>query len=586
MIMSRRLLLLTCIVTVLLMLSCENGIEDIEVNEDGTISSNTFFEYSIADALAENIGDHEDAQDYVWNNSDINKIILNGNSITVNGTGATANANEVTITSSGTYEISGTLDDGQIIIDTDDENLVRIIFNKINIKNTTTTPFFVKNASKTIIILADNTQNYVSDASSYVNEEDANAAIYSKDDLTIFGNGSLIVNANYNDGITSKDGLIIKSGNININSVDDGIRGKDYLIVKGGSITINSEGDGLKSDNEDDATMGYIYIEDGVINITAEDDAIQAETDVLISSGDITITTGGGSSSSISESASAKGLKGNVCIVVEGGSFNINSADDAIHSNNKIVINSGIFDISSGDDGIHSDSSLGIYGGDINITKSYEGIESENIVINDGNIHIVASDDGINAAGGNDGSGMGGRGGTQSSGNNFLYISGGYIVVNAAGDGIDVNGKIEMIDGVVIVNGPTSNHDGALDYDTSFKLTGGFLVAVGSSQMAQSPSSTSSQYIVSLRSSSTQQAGTLVHIQSSSGSEIFSFKSSKRFSSVVCSSPNFTKGATYDIYFGGSSTCNMEDGLCLNGVYAPGTKKASFTISSIITTVR
>lgn len=585
MIKSRAILLLAGIVTLFLMIACENGIDDIETTEDNTII-NTYFENSIADALDENKKDHDNTQDYIWNSSNVVKIVLSGNSITVDGTGATVIDNEVTIASSGTYEISGTLNDGRIIVETDDEDLVRLILNKINIKNSTTTPFFIKKAKKTIIILKENTQNFVSDASSYINEEDANAAIYSKDDLTIFGNGSLIIEANYNDGITSKDGLIIKSGNITINAVDDGIRGKDYLIVKGGSITINAYGNGFISDNEDDVTKGYVYIKDGVINITSRGDAIQAETDVLVAAGDITITSGGGSNSRINANSSAKGLKGGVCVIIEGATLAVNSADDAIHSNSRMVINSGSIDISSGDDGIHSDSTLGIYGGEIVITKSYEGIESGDIVIDDGNIHIVSSDDGINAGGGNDAGMGGGPRGNQSQNNNFLYINGGYIVVDASGDGIDVNGKIEMTDGVLIVNGPTSNNNGALDYDASFKLTGGFLVAVGSSRMAQPPSNISSQYIVSLKSSSTLQAGKLIHIQDSSGTEIFSFIPTKRYSSVVCSSPNFIKGTTYDVYYGGSSTGIIKDGLYQNGIYTPGTKKTSFTISSIITTVR
>jgi len=378
-----------------------------------------------------------------------------------------------------------------------------------NCSNSTEWKFniFVKGAEKTVIVLADNTDNHITDGKSYIfedsEEDEPNAAIFSKDDLTIYGNGSLTVDGNYNDGIASKDGLIIKSGSITVNSVDDGIRGKDYLIVKDGIISVDAKGDGLKSDNDEDVTKGYILIEDGAINIGSGEDAIEAETDVLITDGEITLSSGGGSNKSVSGTSSAKGIKGNVCLIVDDGTVTINSADDAIHSNGSLAINGGFFDISSGDDGIHADSVLGVNGGDIHITKSYEGIESRSvIVINGGDIHITSSDDGLNVAGGNDGSGFhGGPGDISSSGDFYLYINGGYIVINAAGDGIDSNGSIVMTDGIVIIHGPTSNMNGALDH-ASFKITGGLLVAAGSSGMAQAPGTSSTQYSLLLNCSS------------------------------------------------------------------------------------
>jgi hypothetical protein len=270
---------------------------------------------------------------------------------------------------------------------------------------------------------------------------------------------------------------------------------------------------------------------------------------------------------------------------INAGNFTISSADDAIHSNEGIVINEGIFDISSGDDGLHADATLEIYGGDISITKSYEGIESAVITIGDGNIYIVSSDDGVNVAGGNDGSSTGprpGQGHFDTTSDYYLYINGGYLAIYAVGDGIDVNGSIEMTGGQVVLHGPTSDGNGALDYDGSFALTGGFLVGAGSSGMAEAPGSSSTQYSVLLNFSQ-RSAGTLFHVETDAGAEILSFSPSKPYESIVFSSPALQYGSTYNVYFGGSSTGAEIDGLYEGGAYSPGTFYTSFTINGVVT---
>ncbi|MEQ9442134.1 MAG: carbohydrate-binding domain-containing protein [Cyclobacteriaceae bacterium] len=568
--------------------SLSPGGEDEEVDNS---TEDVATEDTIAEATAENGGDHDNAADYSWDSSDATQIVLNGNSISVEGSGASVNGSVVTITASGNYHISGSLADGQVIVDTEDENIVRLILDGVDISSASSAPIYVASAEKTMIVLADNTENYVTDSDSYVfedpEEDEPDAAIFSKDDLTIFGNGALTVNGNYNEAIKSKDGLIIASGTIMVNSVDDGIQGKDYLIVKNGNITANVSGDGFKSNNDEDATLGYIAIENGNIQITAGGDAIQAETDVLITDGEFTLTSGGGSTNSVSEDSSAKGLKAGVSLVIESGSFSINSADDAVHSNAGITLHDGTFDISSGDDGMHADASLKIYGGDILITKSYEGLESAVITIADGDIHITSSDDGINVAGGADGSGFGrpGQGGFSSSSNYYLYINGGYIVVDADGDGLDANGSIEMNGGVVLVNGPTANNNGALDYDGSFEITAGVLVAAGSAGMVQAPGTSSTQYAVLLNFNASMPGGTLFHIESSEGEEIISFAPTKQYQSVVFSSPDLTNGTTYNVYYGGSASGAEADGLYQEGNYTPGTSYGSFTVSDIVTRI-
>jgi hypothetical protein len=539
--------------------------------------------------------------------SDVSYIELEGNSIAVDGNGVTVNGSVITIASAGMYSISGTLDDGQIIVNTEDKETVVLVLNGADIGCSTSAPIDVVNAEKTVITLADGTENYVTDGDAYtledVESDEPNAAIFSKDDLTINGNGSLTVNANYNNGIASKDDLKITGGSITVNAVNDGIKGKDSIAVRDGMITVNAGSDGMQSDNDEDAEKGYISIEGGTFNITAGMDGIQAETRLVVSGGNIRISSGGGSINSSSRddwgnwgmennpnddssAGSAKGMKAGVDITITGGTIDVDSSDDSVHSNDSLTINGGDILLASGDDGIHSDSALEINGGDLSITKSYEGIESAVLTINGGNIHIVASDDGINAAGGNDGSSINGRPGQNDfsfSGDYHLYVNGGYIAIDATGDGIDTNGPIDMTGGVVIVNGPTANHNGALDYTSAFNVTGGFLVAVGSSGMAQAPSASSTQYSVMHTFPSPQAAGTIVHLETEDGEGILTFVPTKAYQSVVLSSPKLNNGLTYVVYSGGSSTGTITDGLYSGGTYTAGAQVTSFTISSIVT---
>jgi hypothetical protein len=533
-----------------------------------------------------NKADHEDPADYTWDSSQVIDITLNGNSITVNpAVNATVAGSKVTLTSASTYRITGSLTDGQVIVNATGKGTVRLILNGVNIYCSTSSPIYVIDAKKTIIVLQAGTTNYVTDGTSYVLEEgtdEPNAAIFSKKDLTIYGSGSLNIDANYNDAIASKDGLIIKSGTVIATSVDDGIRGKDYLVVRGGTVTVNAGGDGLKSD-DDNVTMGYVSVEDGVIHITSGGDAVSAETDVLIANGAVTLTSGGGGNVAKNDAVSTKGLKGGVSVVIDNGDFAISSSDDAIHSNGTILINNGIFNIATGDDGVHADVSLEINGGTFDITQSFEGLESAVITINNGSIQINSSDDGINIA---KNTGAPADPFAPPEEGLWLHIKGGYIVVSAVADGIDTNGYMDMSGGFVIINGPIDNFNSAIDYGNppaTFKLTGGTIVAVGSSGMAQGPTATSTQYSVLVNFNSPQ-TPRLVNLQTASGVTLFTFRPTKTFQSIVFTSPTLTTGS-YNLYLGGSSTGTPTDGLYAGGTYTPGTKYTTFTISSIVTTI-
>jgi len=294
-----------------------------------------------------------------------------------------------------------------------------------------------------------------------------------------------------------------------------------------------------------------------------------------------------------------------VSVTIDGGSLTIDSADDALHSNGSLVINGGTFALSSGDDAVHADVSVEINGGDMRVTASYEGIESARITLNGGTLNIVSSDDGLNVAGGVDGSGMlpgmgrrGARPGGQAgqagqpaqetfaaSGDYYLHINGGYLVLDAGGDGFDIGGSIAMTDGVVIVHGPVENMNGALDCDGSFSISGGLLVAAGSAGMAQAPDESSTQPSLLLNFSSTLRAGTLVHIVASDGREVLTFAPAKDYQSIAFSSAELVTGASYVVYYGGSASGAAADGLYQDGVYTGGAEYTSFTASSMVTMI-
>ncbi|MGB9915350.1 MAG: carbohydrate-binding domain-containing protein [Candidatus Bathyarchaeales archaeon] len=527
-----------------------------------------------------------------WNGSIIVDVNLKGDSIEVSASRpAYVSGNKVMIRSAGTYRITGTLNDGQIIVNTKDAGAVKLILDNAQISCSNNAPICVLAADEVIIQLEAGTENTVTDGASYVfaspNADEPNAALFSRANMKITGSGSLRVTGKYNDGIASKDGLIIESGTIFVSAVDDGIRGKDYLIIKGGKLTLNTDGDGLKADSAINATLGYVKIENGSVNIVAGGDAIQAETNVLITGGNFDLTCGGGSTMSVGASTSAKGIKGKVNITIDDGSFTINSADDAVHSDGTLTVNGASFVIATADDGIRAETAITINNGDINITNSYEGIEAPIITINGGTIHIVSSDDGINLGVDPNTIPPAGQPGARFSiysGDYYLYINGGYIFVNALGDGIDSNGAVVMNGGVVIVDGPSLDMNSALDH-VAFNMTRGYLVAVGSAGMALPPGDLSAQYSVLLNFRTVNRAGTLISIRASDGTELFTFRPTKQYQSIVFSMPELALGATYDVYIGGSHTGTLKDGLYLGGVYTPGTKYTTFTITSKVTQI-
>lgn len=558
-------------------------------------------------------------------------IITLSDTITVSGDNASVKDNIVTITAGGTYIITGT-GNGQIVVDSEDKKIVRLVMKNATLTSDSDSPIYIAQAKKTIVTLAAGTTNQITDTASHEESTDENAintdaAIYSKDSITINGSGSLTINCTNANGLTSKEHLVITNGTLNITAGNNGLKGKDYVLINNGDITIDSANDGIKSTNTKDTSLGYISIDGGNITINSDGDCIQAETDLYINGGTFTLTsadgnyevksgsdmpgggmmgggqrpdnilpsnssdssvtmpdaanqktpdsvtsdtsntTNGGTSNSSNsstdssdsttedESTSQKGLKASCNIVISGGTLNINTADDAIHSNQTVTYNNATSTIATGDDGIHADNTLTINNGTINITKCYEGLEAYEITINDGDIDIVANDDGINASDSSVSTtstepqvGMSG----MDNGTAVLNIKGGNIYVNASGDGLDANGYIYQSGGYVIVDGPTSDGDGALDYDQTYEITGGVLMTAGSSGMAQNVSDSSTQGSVIVYLPERYDGGKKVSLTDDSGNELLSFTPAKSFNCIQFSSSDIVTGGTYKILIDGT----------------------------------
>ncbi len=334
------------------------------------------------------------AEDYYtdWNIEEVTKITLNGSEISAEGTGAEVEGSTVTITSGGTYVIGGKLNDGQIVVDSQDKEVVRLILNGAEITSSNSSPIYVKKAKKAVVSLEAGTTNKLSDSTNYVLEEgmdEPDATLFSKDDLTINGTGSLIIEANYNQAIASKDELKIMEGTIEVTSVGSGIKGKDMVAIKGGNIAIKATKDGIKSTNATDSSKGFVYIEDGNFNIVAGNDGIQAETDIKVLGGGFNLNTGGGSSDGEIhvEELGGKGAEGMIRPENEGMTPPMNQGTAKLENEevtSSIVQSNETSDNSEGATGETSDSFKGIKA-------------SGRISIDGGNFKIDSADDSINS---------------------------------------------------------------------------------------------------------------------------------------------------------------------------------------------
>lgn len=477
-------------------------------------------------------------------------------------TGVEIKDNVYLITKGGSYTLSGSLADGQIIIDSDDD--VELVLSGVNISNSTGPAIYAKNGDVTLVIV-ENSVNTLWDGEGYEvgdDENNPNAVIFTQDDLTISGRGTLNVKGSYKNAVNCKDKLLIEGGTIAVSAADNGIIGKDSVTITDGVITVTSAGDGIKSTASDDAEKGIVNISGGTVRVTSGEDGISAETNLDISGGAVDIVSGGGSTNAkehtqsfgfheisfdtSSDEASTNSLKGGSAVTISNADITLDSAEDCIHSNGTVTIESGSFEIISGDDGIHADQKLIINGGEINITKSYEGLESLAVEIGGGDIDIVSSDDGINVSSETDSDRMG----ANANSSNYLLIKGGNIYVNAEGDGLDMNGSGAVEGGTVIVDGPTNSGNGSLDYNGTFSVSGGTLITCGSSGMAMTPSADSALNTLCITDSFSK--GNAVSVKDSSGAEIISYTVNKTAGLIAFTTDRLITGETYTVSIDGT----------------------------------
>ena len=427
------------------------------------------------------------------------KITLSGDGAACDSNAVEISGSTVTIKDEGTYILSGTLDNGMIVVNADKTDKVRLVLNGVQIKNSTSAAIYVAQADKVFITTVSGTENTLTNGGEYVAIDDNNidAVIYSKDDLTLNGAGSLTINAAAGHGVVSKDDLVLTGGTYDITAASHGLSGKDSVRISNGTYTIKSEKDGIQAENSDDAEKGFIYIAGGKFDITANGDGISSDAYLTIENGDFTVNTGEGSASvtmpaenfgsrggfgsqtaasETTDSVSRKGIKTKGALTVSGGSFKTDTEDDSFHAGGNILVSGGSFDIKTGDDALHSDADVTIKNGDFNISYCYEGIEGQTITVDDGSFDITAHDDGFNAAGGADSSGFGGGRPDMDQFNGSSDISltfnGGTIVVVSDGDCVDSNGTWTINGGKfdLTCNG---NGNTALDCDGTYSNNGG-----------------------------------------------------------------------------------------------------------------
>ena len=539
-----------------------------EAGEDGSSGGSSGGSSSTAAGTASDIAkdaselftDRDYNDDYAEDGSV--HITLNGDSAEADSDAVRISGTIVTVTEAATYVISGTLDDGMLVVDAPDTAKVQLVFNGVQITSRTSAALYVLEADKVFLTLAEGTENALSNGGEFVAVDDNNidAALFSKQDLTLNGAGSLTVTSPAGHGVVCKDDLVITGGTYTVYAASHGIDANDSVRIADGLLTLDAGKDGIHAENNDDASLGYVYISGGTLRIEAEGDGVSAGSTMQLEGGSLDILTGGGSengskqssdswggfmggrpgmgtteNAASEDSTSMKGLKAGTGMLISAGDFTIDSADDAVHSNASITVNGGSFAIATGDDAFHADDTLTVTDGSIRITDSYEGLEA---------LHVVVS-------GGDRFGGPGMNGGMSSSSNGTIVISGGSIQIEAHGDGIDANGTLTISGGYVAVWGPTQGDTATLDYDVSGVITGGTFIGTGASGMAQTFSS-SEQGVIAV-SVGSQSAGTTVTVTDEDGNVLLSYEPPLSFSVVIYSSPELVTGQSYTISVGSAS---------------------------------
>lgn len=519
-----------------------------------------------------------DAASAVYLSLQTDRIVCDAKDVKVEGANAT-------ILGGGTYVLSGTLE-GSITVYASASEKPHLVLDGVDITSTGAA-ILVMNADKVTVTLAPGSQNILINSGSFTPVGDVNVdgTVFSTADLSFNGSGALEVCSLAGHGIVSQDDLVIAGGSYLIDAVGHALKGNDSIRVCGETdMTLTATKDGLHAENNDDPTRGFVYITGGSFAMTVGGDGISASAHMQIRDGSFAITAGGGyengkehtdsgmgggpvfpgggmpqrpratSTETADTTVSAKGLKAGGGMLLEGGSYTLDTADDALHSDTDLTVKGGVFSIKTGDDALHADTTLAIYGGTVDATECYEGLEATHVEVLGGSIALHCDDDGINAAGGNDdsgtGGGFGGDFGHGGASNGSVNIAGGELYINASGDGIDANGTFTMSGGKVTLCGPTQGDTAVLDYDKSAIITGGFFIGTGSQMMAQSFSSESTQGVIAL-SVGNQAAGTEVTLLG--GNAELSYTPTLSYQILIISTPDMVKGEEYTVTIGSFS---------------------------------
>lgn len=426
------------------------------------------------------------ASDYTTANATL--VTLTDSSATAKGkyTGYEIDGTDVSITEAGTYVFSGDCDNGSITVQKGVTG-VTIVLNGLTLTNDDSAAITLNKTAEASLIAAAGTTNTVADTKG---SSDENAAVKVKSgaSLSISGTGALTVDGNAKNGIKGAADAVISVAEVklNINAADDGLSCDDELNITGGTLSITAGGDAVKAspdtgdtENPDTTSLGNVTISGGTLTLSAAEDGIQADGDLTISGGTFHVKTNGGHTTALTDdSASCKGFKAGKTLTVTGGTLTVDSADDALHAGTDVTISGGTLTLATGDDGVHADNDLviGTKGASststprINITASYEGLEGTTVTVYSGDIDVVASNDGVNAASSTLG---------EHSDKYAISIAGGDLYIDAGSDGLDSNNDINITGGKVEVYGADAMMDAAIDYDGTFTLSGGTLFGAG-----------------------------------------------------------------------------------------------------------
>ena len=464
-----------------------------------------------------------------YDESEAVKITLSGKTATCDSSNVHIEDGAVTIKAAGVYVLSGTLTDGTVVVDAGDDDKVQLVFDGVSITAADYAAIYAKNADKVFVTLTEETENTLTVSGDYVQTDDNNvdAVIFAKCDLTLGGSGSLTVKDTTGHGIVSKDDLVVTSGTYTIDSQDHCLNGKNSVRIADGTFTLTCDEDGIHAGN-DDQQDGYIYIEGGDIDISVGDDAMHAEGLLIIAGGDIDI------------SKSYEGIEG-YKILVTGGDIDVVANDDGF--------NAARPDSNGQSDGTQSTED------DQRQTDSFKRRTNDTET---NRPELPEKGDRPGDSGTPGGPGMGA--GMDADYDAYILITGGTININADGDGIDSNGYLGIAGGNVYVLGPSNNGNGALDYGIYATVTGGEMVAVGGSGMEQGFGDESTQCSALVNFDEWIDVGETITLTDSNGNKLLTYKADKKFDSVLISTSDMKQGETYTLTAGDqTSTFAMED---------------------------